>query len=218
MANTGLFNHTLLPSFFANAFGNIWLPPFKRLTSVGKTGTPLNLKMAAYHRANNADSPSPPRKPNAVLEMGTSLGVTTCYLAQAMPHVKLVTMEGAPEVAKLAQSTFQHLGYSNIQLMVGNFNQSLPLYLNEIDQVGLVFIDGNHSYAPTMDYFNQLLSKSNHDSIFIFDDIHWSVEMENAWEAIKKEERVSLTIDLFYIGIVFLKKENKEKENFIIRF
>lgn len=157
-------------------------------------------------------------KPNAVLEMGTSLGITTCYLAQAMPNVKLVTMEGAPEVAQLAQSTFQHLGYSNIQLMVGNFNQSLPLYLNEIDQVGLVFIDGNHSYAPTLDYFNQLLSKSNHDSIFIFDDIHWSVEMENAWEAIKKEERVSLTIDLFYIGIVFLKKENKEKENFIIRF
>jgi predicted O-methyltransferase YrrM len=157
-------------------------------------------------------------KPNAVLEMGTSLGITTCYLAQAMPNVKLVTMEGAPEVAKLAQSTFQNLGYSNIQLMVGNFNQSLPLYLNEIDQVGLVFIDGNHSFAPTMDYFNQLLSKSNQDSIFIFDDIHWSVEMENAWEAIKKDERVSLSIDLFYIGIVFLKKENKEKENFIIRF
>jgi len=157
-------------------------------------------------------------KPTAVLEMGTSLGITSCYLAQALPSTKLVTMEGAPEVAKLAHATFQNLGYNNIQLVVGNFDQSLPLYLNEIDQVGLVFIDGNHIYAPTMDYFNQLLSKSNQDAIFIFDDIHWSIEMERAWKEIKNDERVSLTIDLFYIGIVFLKKENKQKENFIIRF
>ena len=157
-------------------------------------------------------------KPNAVLEMGTSLGITTCYLAQAMPNVKLVTMEGAPEVADIARSTFQNLGYTNIQLVVGNFDQNLPLYLNEIDQVGIVFIDGNHSYAPTMDYFNQLLSKSNQDAIFIFDDIHWSVEMESAWKEIKNDKRVSVTVDLFYIGIVFLKKENKQKENFIIRF
>lgn len=157
-------------------------------------------------------------KPTAVLEMGTSLGITSCYLAQALPSTKLVTMEGAPEVAKLAHATFQNLGYKNIQLVVGNFDQSLPLYLNEIDQVGLVFIDGNHSYVPTMDYFNQLLSKSNQDAIFIFDDIHWSIEMESAWKEIKNDERVSLTIDLFYIGIVFLKKENKQKENFIIRF
>ena len=157
-------------------------------------------------------------KPIAVLEMGTSLGITSCYLAQALPSTKLVTMEGAPEVAELAHATFQNLGYTNIQLMVGNFDQNLPLYLNEVDKVGLVFIDGNHSYAPTMDYFNQLLSKSNQDAIFIFDDIHWSSEMEKAWEEIKADARVSLTIDLFYIGIVFLKKGNKEKENFTIKF
>jgi predicted O-methyltransferase YrrM len=157
-------------------------------------------------------------KPIAVLEMGTSLGITTCYLAQALPDTKIVTMEGAPAIAELALATFENVGYKNIQVVVGNFDQNLPLYLKDIDYVGFVFIDGNHSYEPTMTYFNCLLSKSNEDAIFIFDDIHWSKEMENAWEEIKADERVSLTIDLFYIGIVFLKKENKEKENFIIRF
>ena len=79
-------------------------------------------------------------------------------------------------------------------------------------------MDGNHRYTPTMQYFNLLLAKSDEQSIFIFDDIHWSSEMEKAWEEIKADVRVSLTIDLFYIGIVFLKKGNKEKENFTIKF
>lgn len=156
--------------------------------------------------------------PSTVLEMGTSFGITTCYLAQAMPAIKVVTMEGAPAIAELALTTFENLGYKNIQVVLGNFDQSLPNYLHEIDKVGFVFIDGNHSYGPTMAYFNSLLSKSNEDAIFIFDDIHWSREMEKAWKEIKADIRVSVTIDLFYIGIVFLKKENKEKENFIIRF
>ncbi len=157
-------------------------------------------------------------KPSSVLEMGTSFGITTCYLAQAMPGANIVTMEGAPAIAKEALNTFSKLGFQNIQLLEGDFDKSLPLYFNTLSSIGLAYVDGNHSYEPTMRYFNLLLTKSNQDTIFIFDDIHWSKEMEMAWKEIKEDQRVSLTIDLFYIGIVFLKKENKEKENFIIRF
>ena len=170
-----------------------------------KYSTLLN-RIVAYYRPSN------------VLEMGTSFGITTCYLAQAMPGGAVVTMEGAPAIAKEALHTFSTVGFSNIQLLEGNFDNSLPLYFNTISTIGLAYVDGNHSYEPTMRYFNLLLNKSNQDSIFIFDDIHWSREMEMAWKEIKEDQRVSLTIDLFYIGIVFLKKENKEKENFIIRF
>ena len=157
-------------------------------------------------------------QPHQILEMGTSLGITTCYLAQGAPKASVVTMEGAPAVAKEALTTFNSLGYQNIQLIEGNFDQSLPNYLNSIETIGIAYVDGNHRYAPTMQYFNLLLNKSDEESIFIFDDIHWSSEMEKAWEEIKGDKRVSLTIDLFYIGIVFLKKGNKEKENFIIKF
>jgi len=170
-----------------------------------KYSTLLN-RIVAYYR------------PSAILEMGTSFGITTCYLAQAIPGGTVVTMEGAPAIAKEALHTFSTVGFSNIQLLEGNFDNSLPLYFNTISTIGLAYVDGNHSYEPTMRYFNLLLNKSNQDSIFIFDDIHWSREMEMAWKEIKEDQRVSLTIDLFYIGIVFLKIENKEKENFIIRF
>jgi len=157
-------------------------------------------------------------QPTQILEMGTSLGITTCYLAEAAPAASLVTMEGSPAVAKEAMATFKNLGFQNIQLIEGNFDQSLPKYLHGISTIGIAYVDGNHRYAPTMQYFNLLLTKSDEQSILIFDDIHWSSAMEKAWEEIKADARVSLTIDLFYIGIVFLKRGNKEKENFTIKF
>ena len=157
-------------------------------------------------------------QPHHVLEMGTSLGITTCYLAHGVPNASVVTMEGAPTVAQEALTTFKNLGFQNIQLIEGNFDQSLPNYLQTISTVGIAYVDGNHRYAPTMHYFNLLLAKSDEHSIFIFDDIHWSSEMEKAWAEIKADARIALTIDLFYIGIVFLKKGNKEKENFTIKF
>ena len=157
-------------------------------------------------------------KPKTILEMGTSLGITTCYLAAAAEEVSIVTMEGAPAIANLANATFSDLGFTNIKVMQGNFDEQLPIYLETINTPGLVYIDGNHKYEPTIRYFKMLLEKVNVDSILIFDDIHWSKEMEQAWEEIKQHPSVSVTIDLFFIGLVFFRKEQKEKEHFIIRY
>jgi len=157
-------------------------------------------------------------KPDEILEMGTSLGITTCYLAAANKHAKVVTMEGAPSVALIAKKTFSTLGYTNVNIMEGDFDETLPAYLKSVDQLGIVYVDGNHRYAPTINYFKQLLEKANDQSILIFDDIHWSEEMEKAWEEIKQHSHVTLTIDLFFIGLVFVRQAQKEKEHFVIRY
>jgi predicted O-methyltransferase YrrM len=156
--------------------------------------------------------------PANILEMGTSFGITSSYLAMSMPHQTLVTMEGAPAIAQEAHATFDLLRLKNIEIVEGDFTTSLPVYLNSISNLGMVYIDGNHRYAPTMEYFKLLLSKVNEQSILIFDDIYWSSEMELAWDEIKKHEAVTLTIDLFYIGIVFFRKESKQKQHFTIRY
>ncbi len=157
-------------------------------------------------------------KPKSIVEMGTSLGITTCYLAAAAKDASIVTMEGAPAIASLAKASFTDLGFTNIKVIEGNFDEQLPKYLQSITSVGLVYIDGNHKYEPTIHYFNMLLEKVNVDSILIFDDIHWSKEMEQAWEEIKQHPSVRATIDLFFIGLVFFRVEQKEKEHFIIRY
>jgi predicted O-methyltransferase YrrM len=157
-------------------------------------------------------------QPSGVIELGTSLGITTAYLATADTRIPVITLEGAQSVANEAKDNFTALGLPNVRLIEGNFDDTLPKAIDIVYTTGLVFIDGNHRKEPTLRYFYQLLEKSNADSILIFDDIHWSKEMEEAWNIIKAHPAVTLTIDLFFIGIVFFRTEFKEKQHFVIRY
>ena len=90
--------------------------------------------------------------------------------------------------------------------------------MSKIKSIDLLFVDGNHRRDATLKYFHESLKKSKPSSIFIFDDIHWSIEMEDAWEKIKSHSSVTLTIDLFFIGLVFFNPDFKVKQDFIIRY
>ena len=157
-------------------------------------------------------------QPQIILELGTSLGITTFYLSLAKPDAKLISMEGAAAIAAVARQNSKALKLQNISIREGNFDQTLSSVISELPSVNFAFIDGNHRRKPTENYFSQLLPATNNDSILIFDDIHWSNEMEQAWETIKQHPSVRCTIDLFFIGIVFFRQEFKEKRHFSIRF
>ena len=154
-----------------------------------------------------------------ILELGTSLGITTAYLAKANTAASVTSMEGSTAIAAIAQQQFAALQLNNIHVVTGNFDDTLqPLIDHTEAPFDFIFIDGNHRKEPTLRYFDQLLAKSTNDTVFVFDDIHWSKEMEEAWEQLKQHPSVTLTIDLFFIGLVFLRKEQKEKEHFVIRY
>jgi predicted O-methyltransferase YrrM len=157
-------------------------------------------------------------KPTTIVEFGTSFGITSAYLAFGHAGAKLYTLEGSPAIAGIARGNFHELGLRNIDLLEGDFSKSMPLLFSRIHQVDLAFVDGNHRKKPTLEYFEALLKYATPYTILIFDDIHWSREMEEAWSEIKAHESVTLTLDLFFIGIVFLRKEFKQKQHFIIRF
>lgn len=157
-------------------------------------------------------------QPKIILELGTSFGISSAYLASARNESKLYTMEGAASIASIARRNFDSLSLTNVEIIEGDFSQTLKPILQELPVIDLAFIDGNHRKQPTLQYFNQLLRKSNEYTILIFDDIHWSKEMEEAWEEIKAAADVTLSIDLFFIGIIFLKKDFKVKQHFSIRF
>ena len=156
-------------------------------------------------------------RPKNIIELGTSLGISTSYLAQADSNTNVFTFEGCPVTATIAQENFDKQKIKNTSIILGDFNLTLANKLKEILIIDLAFIDGNHQEKPTINYFEQCLKYSNKNTIFIFDDIHWSRGMENAWGYIKEHKKTTLTIDLFFVGIVFLKPE-LSKENFTIRF
>ncbi len=157
-------------------------------------------------------------RPGTVVELGTSFGITTSYLASGIDHAKIYTCEGAASIAALAQQTFDGLQIKNVNLLQGDFANTLPSLFSSITQVDLAFVDGNHRKEPTLQYFQQLLEISSPSTILIFDDIHWSSDMEAAWLQIQQNTAVTLTIDLFFIGIVFINPDFKVKQHFIIRF
>lgn len=156
-------------------------------------------------------------KPETILEFGTAAGISTLYLSAGAPQSKVITMEGCVGLSSVAKKCFEKRNLDNIEVITGNFNTSLPLALINIELLDMVFFDGNHREKPTLDYFNQCIEHSDENSVFIFDDIHWSPEMERAWKKIKADNRVTITIDLFWAGLVFFRK-GVAKQDFVIRY
>ncbi|MGB1308321.1 MAG: O-methyltransferase [Oceanihabitans sp.] len=148
------------------------------------------------------------------LELGTSLGIATAALSLGNPNGKVQTIEGCPETAKIAQQQFDYFNLKNIELKTNEFNSELAALNNQ--EFDLIYIDGNHQKEATLKYFEKLLAHTHNDSLVIFDDIHWSKKMQEAWQQIKMHPKVTVTIDSFYWGFVFFRKE-QEKQHFTIR-
>lgn len=152
---------------------------------------------------------------NTCIELGTSLGITTQYLAlNASNETSIYTIEASKEVRKIALEELEK--HQVIHSLEGTFDEHLPNLLKDLSKVDLVFIDGNHSYEATLRYFEWIKPYLHNDSMLIFDDIYWSKGMTDAWEQIKQDPSVKVSVDLFFIGLVFFRKE-QVKEHFRLR-
>lgn len=156
-------------------------------------------------------------QPKNIVELGTCLGITSAYFGKAVVDSKIYTLEGCPQTAAVAKENLNTLNLNNIEVIVGDFDDTLPQVIQNLDQLDFVFVDGNHRKQATLDYFEWCLPKVHNQTVIIFDDIYWSAGMKEAWQQIKAHPQVSVSIDLFWIGLVFFKK-GQAKEDFRVRF
>jgi predicted O-methyltransferase YrrM len=162
-------------------------------------------------------------RPSVVVELGTSLGLSAAYLAAGVREGgvrggRVWTIEGSPAVAKRAAGHLSDLGLEGVEVVTGNFDVVLEPLVERVGPVELAFVDGNHRSEPTLRYFDILMRHSGRSAMLVFDDIHWSADMERAWGQIKADPRVMMTIDLFFFGLVVMRHEFKVKQDFTIRF
>lgn len=143
------------------------------------------------------------QSPLHILELGTSLGITTAYLAAPSSRNQVTTLEGSQELLQLAQSNWNKLKINNIQPVCGNIHNTLSPALNQLQYLDLAFIDANHTAEATLRYFNTILPFVSAKSVIVLDDIHWNPDMERAWHTIKTDPRVTSTFDLYNLGMVF---------------
>ena len=147
------------------------------------------------------------KRPLEIVELGTSLGITTAYLAMPDSRNSVETYEGSQTLADIAQGVWQRLGIRNIRQVVGNIDDTL--YNNNAQRtharegIDIAYIDANHTYEATLRYFDRLAKEKRQNSIYILDDIHYSPGMEAAWQEICAREDVTTTMDLYDVGLVF---------------
>jgi len=153
----------------------------------------------------------------AVIELGTSLGISTMYLASGCPGSVVYTVDACPETSRLAMENFSEAGFENIRLLNGSFDSTIPELKKQSVTPGLVFIDGDHRREPVLRYFNQMAEISNGSTVIVLDDIHRSREMEDAWNEVKRHKSVTATIDLYRIGLVFFRR-GMSRSDYVIRY
>ncbi len=151
-----------------------------------------------------------------ILELGSSLGITTLYLS-SYDKSEVFTVEGSASIGKIAKANFEKINAKNIHLLISEFSEALNDFINQKLNFDIVFIDGNHRYEATLNYFEKIKLLSHNDTVLIFDDIHWSKEMQQAWQEIYTDNSVTLSLDIFQFGILFFKKE-LSKQHFILRY
>ena len=149
--------------------------------------------------------------PNTILELGTSLGITTSYLAAAAPTANIITIEGSENIASQARQTLKNTLVSNVQLLQGNIDQLLPQALTDLKKIDFAFIDANHTYQATINYFSSISPLCGKHSVVVLDDIHYSKSMHKAWQEIQSMKSVTSTIDLWHMGIVFFNPQFPKK-------
>lgn len=157
-------------------------------------------------------------QPDSILEIGTSLGLATAALSLGNPKAQITTLEGCPETSSIGKIQLQKFNCDTVKFIVSEFTSYLEKR-NEsqnTEHFSLIYFDGNHQKQATLDYFDLLLPTITNETVWIFDDIHWSPEMEDTWEAIKKHSKVTVTIDTYQWGLVFFRQE-QPKEHFTIR-
>lgn len=150
-------------------------------------------------------------EPKTILEIGTSLGMGTIALS-VNPESVVTSLEGCPETAAIAQQHLQDFNVSNVNIIIGEFGESLQkVAKNKFD---LIYFDGNHSKEATLNYAQEMLQSTKNETVWIFDDIHWSPEMTEAWRSLKTLPEITVSIDCFYVGFLFFRKEQRKEDFF----
>lgn len=208
--NSLLENNNIIEVTDFGSGSRVFKSNIRQISKIAKTAGITSKRAELLYRITNYF------QPDSILEIGTSLGLATSALALGNKNSKITTLEGCPNTMYIAKNQLKFFNFKNIELINTEFSNYLLSENLKSEILNLIYIDGNHSKQATLDYFELLLPTITNETVWIFDDIHWSLEMEQAWEIIKTHSKVTVTIDTFQWGLVFFRRE-QEKEHFVIR-
>lgn len=162
----------------------------------------LLFRLAAWH------------KPTSMLELGTQLGLSAAYLAAGRQSARMTSLEGHLPYVEWAQKNLDHLQLSHVKVLRTSFEEWIAEPGNHLAPIDLLYLDGDHRQKQILQYLQALRPRMSSKALVIVDDINWSAGMRKAWNEMKALPEVSLSIDLFHVGLLFFQKGRKEKEHY----
>jgi len=118
-----------------------------------------------------------------ILELGTSLGISTLALALGAPQRRVISVEGCPELAAVARENLRRHGALNAEVICMEFGQALTDLHKKGVKVALAFIDGNHRGAAMTEYVHRI-RQMGEEMLIIAHDIRMNRDMIKAWHSI----------------------------------
>jgi predicted O-methyltransferase YrrM len=158
-------------------------------------------------------------EPSSCVELGSCVGISASYQASALRFNEkgsMLTLEGSPEIAKIAKETLESLNLRNASVVSGPFHETLKGVLESSKPIDFFFNDGHHDHDAVLAYFNEALPNLSNEAVIVFDDISWSPGMRKAWIEIEADERVTASIDLQTMGIALVGNNLAANEKFRI--
>lgn len=155
--------------------------------------------------------------PATIIELGTGAAISTMYMAVANEQCRIFSIEGCSGIARLAKQNIDKLGLQNVEIFTGSFLNILPTILHKLKHDLFVFIDGDHYGDHLISYYELILPFTNENTVFVFDDIRWSGSMEKAWKDLIARNEISVSVDLFRMGIIFMRRD-LEKRHYVLWF
>jgi predicted O-methyltransferase YrrM len=174
--------------------------------------SPVNVKYGVFLSKMAAEFGKP-----MIIELGTSFGISTMYMAASCRDAMLTTIEGSCAIADIARQNIIEAGLENIKVINGSFDDIIPELISAGVKPGLIFIDGNHRKEPVIRYFNQFAQFSDSKTVIIIDDINYSKEMAEAWKEVKLNKKVAVSVDIYRMGICFF-REGINHNSYVIRY
>lgn len=156
-------------------------------------------------------------KPESAVELGSCVGISGSYIASAMQSNgkgSLTTLEGSPEIARIASETFGTLALTNAKVVAGPFHSTLGNVLEASKPIDFFFNDGHHDRDAVLRYFEQSLPYLSPDAVVVIDDIAWSPGMKSAWQNLRTHQQVAASVDLGKMGILVMGESQPGKSQF----
>ena len=137
-----------------------------------------------------------------ILELGTSLGISTLALALGAPGRRIISIEGCPGLAAIARENLKKHGAQNAEVLCMEFSEALALLKDKGTKVVLAFIDGNHRGAALAENVH-IIREMGEEIIIVADDIHMNKDMIQSWQSLSSGNLAPASLETFRTGMLF---------------